>query len=214
MIIYAIYFISLDGKIFLSKYFQSKESMPNESFLGSILTALQVVISKMNSTDDEIKKIVMEGLSIHIRKFPLNRVVVITDTRETPENIIQQLEEHFIREYSVLLTNNTINDFNIFNPFKNVIQNTILTEASLADTSYSIKPTVKLNTIKIYDLPQFLHPTALALVTLSEGTLEEIATESNLSIEDTRKHLDFLQKIGCIGTKIFKDKMIYFCSNF
>ncbi len=80
------------------------------------------------------------------------------------------------------------------------------------DSSKSIKPTKKLGTGEIFSLPHRLQSTALALVSLEEGRIQDIAEESGENLEITKKNLVILQKTGFIGVKQ-KDKLIlYFCS--
>ena len=81
------------------------------------------------------------------------------------------------------------------------------------DKSQSIKPTKVLNTKDIYDLPYDLQPVALTMLSLGEGTVKEIANESNIKIKDLQVRLEKLQSLGYIGKKENKNKKeaSYFC---
>ncbi|UCG03243.1 MAG: hypothetical protein JSW11_04480 [Candidatus Heimdallarchaeota archaeon] len=209
-IIYAVYVLTEDGKTLISEHFQSTEDIPNEVLLGGLFTALQSMAKDMAKQDTEMKSVEIEGLSYHIRSFGLIRIVLVTNVPKTPEDIIQTLGLRFINEYGDILTQAEFNS-SVFSPFKDTIQD-IMKQLVGYDESKSIKPSKRLNTGEIFSLPHHLQATALALVTLEEGTVSDIALESGEETEIIEKNLATLKEKGFIGTKMRKKKTVYFCT--
>ncbi len=209
-IIYAVYLLTEDGKTILSENFQADDVIPNEVLLGGLLTALQQVTTEMIQQQSEMKSIEIEGLSYHIRSFGLIRVVLITDVPKTPEEVIQTLGLRFINDYGDILAQEEFNS-GIFNPFRATIQE-IMKKVVGYNHSKSIKPSKRLNTGEIFGLPHHLQSTALAMVSLEEGTITDIAIESGEKETIIKKNLAILKKKGFIGTKKKKRKTIYFCA--
>lgn len=198
MIVYAIYYvITEDGRTILSQNFHSVEGISDGVLLGGVFTALQTVTKLMTGSDAEINSIEMEGLSYHIRSFGLIRIVLVTDIPKKPEEIIQILGFRFLNEYGDILMQTDFN-LNIFDPFKDTIQE-VIPQKAIIDESKLIKPSLKLGTGEIFNLPFHLQNTALALVSLGEGTMNDIAQESCEIFTDTKKHLLSLQKYGICG---------------
>ena len=164
----------------------------------------------MAKEDTEMKSVEIEGLSYHIRSFGLIRIVLVTNVPKTPEDIIQTLGLRFINEYGDVLIQTEFN-LNVFSPFKNTIQD-IMKQLVGYDESKSIKPSKRLNTGEIFSLPHHLQATALALVTLEEGTISDIALESGEEMNIIEQNLATLKEKGFIGIKKRKKKTVYFCT--
>jgi hypothetical protein len=164
----------------------------------------------MAQQDTEMKSVEIEGLSYHIRSFGLIRIVLVTNVPKTPEDIIQTLGLRFINEYGDVLTQSEFNS-GIFSPFKSTIQD-IMKQLVGYDESKSIIPSKRLNTGEIFALPHHLQATALALVTLEEGTVTDIALESGEETDIIEQNLATLKEKGFIGTKKQKKKTVYFCT--
>ena len=98
-----------------------------------------------------------------------------------------------------------------FKSFKRVIKEIIM-EGFIVDESNLINPTKKFSTGELYILDSTLQQTAIALIALKEGTINEIAQESGLTIEVTSTHIHQLQEKGLIGEKFFEEEIKYFCS--
>jgi hypothetical protein len=73
-----------------------------------------------------------------------------------------------------------------------------------------VNPIKRLATGEIFNLPYDLQPTALVVISLEEGTIDEIAKESELSFEDTAKNVIALQEMGYIGKKDSGGRIVYF----
>ena len=215
MIVYGVYIITDDGRTILAENFQSTENLPNEVLLGGVLTALQHMASEMTRSHSEMKRVVVEGLTYHIRSYGLIRVVLITDAPRSPEGVLieamfQQLGMQFIKKYGDILADIDYN-LNVFEPFRTTIRE-IITQDSVSDESGSIQPSKKLTTGEVFSLPHELHSTALALISLESATAEEIAKEIGIDIDLTLKNLLALQNRGFIGKKQEKGSILYFCS--
>ncbi|MFX0170484.1 MAG: hypothetical protein ACFE9L_01060 [Candidatus Hodarchaeota archaeon] len=163
----------------------------------------------MTNHRSEMKSVEIEGLSYHIRSFGLIRVVLVTDTPKTPEDILQMLGLRFIKKYGEVLIESEFN-LNVFDPFRKTIKEIV--DQLVTDISKSIQLAKKLTTGEVFSLPTELHSTALALISLESGTLNEIAEESGNPVRITKKNLASLQEKGFIGTKKEKGIIKYFCS--
>jgi hypothetical protein len=210
MIVYAVFVIDETGRTILSEKFQSAGNIADEVFLGGIINSLQAVTKEMISNNAELKSIELEGFSYHIRSFGLIRIIVVTDTPKNPQELIQILGFRFIKEYGEALLSIDL-ESNIFNQFKETIYE-VLSENVVLDDSKSSKPSLKLSTGDIFNLPHYLQSIALTLVSLQEGTLEEIVSESGENAEITKKSLLVLQQLGYIGLKQRDGIKKYFCA--
>ncbi|MFX1506268.1 MAG: hypothetical protein ACFFDC_09140 [Promethearchaeota archaeon] len=210
MIIYAVFVITDDGRTILSEQFQSVEDTKNDILFGGVFTAIQYMTAAMTNSDAEINSIEIEGLSYHTRSFGSFRIVVVTDVHDNPEEIVQTIGLRFINKFSDILTQRDFN-LNLFIPFKKEIYE-IVSEKTVIDESRSIKPTLKLRTAEIFSLPNHLQSTAIALVSIEKGSIEDIARESGETITKTEKNLITLQNMGFVGIKHIDGKTTYFCS--
>ena len=210
MIAYAVYVISMDGRPLVSETFQSVETIPNEMLLAGLMTALQGVATELSQGKSGLKSIKIDNLSYHFKSFGQYQIVLVTDLPETPENILHRLGIQFMKDFGEQLIKDSL-DLNTFQPFSDTI-NEIVREELTIDNSKMIIPTKKFSSGELYQLPSHLQPTALAMIALKEGNVEEIASESEKSIEDTVDNLESLQDMGLIGKKVTNDHVSYFCS--
>ena len=210
MIAYAVYVISMDGRPLVSETFQSVETIPNEMLLAGLMTALQGVATELSQGKSGLKSIKIDNLSYHFKSFGQYQIVLVTDLPETPENILHRLGIQFMKDFGEQLIKDSL-DLNTFQPFSDTI-NEIVREELTIDNSKMIIPTKKFSSGELYQLPSHLQPTALAMIALKEGNVEEIASESEKSIEDTVDNLESLQNMGLIGKKVTNDHVSYFCS--
>ncbi|MFX0152305.1 MAG: hypothetical protein ACFFAJ_16070 [Candidatus Hodarchaeota archaeon] len=153
MIIYAVFLIDEQGKTILSEKFQSAENIPDEVFLGGLTTSVQTATKEMIKSDAEMKSIELEGYSCQIRSFGLIRIIVVTNTPKNPQELIQILSFRFIKEFGEMLLSVDL-ESNIFDFFKAIIYE-VLSERVILDDSKSIKPSLKLNTGGIFNLPHY-----------------------------------------------------------
>ncbi|MFX0208005.1 MAG: hypothetical protein ACFFDT_18610 [Candidatus Hodarchaeota archaeon] len=208
MNIYAIYIISDDDRTLLTQNFKSIENISNEQLIGGLFKALQDVTTQVTESTAQIGSIEIGGLSYHVRSFGPIRVVLVTNVPKSPENIIQRLGLRFIRKYRDILMETKYNS-NIFTPFKEIISE-IIEEEVYIDEPESKDPLKPLGPEAIFNLPHHLQSTALTLVSLKEGTLDEITQEGSENADNTLSNLTSLQEMGYIGLKIKNGKKIYY----
>ena len=65
---------------------------------------------------------------------------------------------------------------------------------------------------ELFQLSPDIREIALALIAIKEGSVDEIAAESNTNISETQIHLQTLQEKGLVGKRTTGDEVIYFCS--
>ncbi|MHA2224601.1 MAG: hypothetical protein ACXAC8_05325 [Candidatus Hodarchaeales archaeon] len=210
MIAFAVYVISMDGRPIVSEKFQSAGSIPNETLLAGLLTAIQGVASEMTQKKSEINSIQIDNLSYHFKSFGQYQIVLVTDLPKTPETVLQKLGLRFMKEHGEQLMEGFL-DTTGFKPFITTI-NEIVRNELIIDDSKMINPTKKFSSGELYQLPEFLQPTALAMIALKEGGIDQIAAESGISKQDTEKYLQTLQEKGLIGKKVTNEHSVYFCS--
>jgi hypothetical protein len=210
MIIYAVFIITDDGRTILSEQFQSIEGTKNDILFGGVFTAIQYMTAAMTDSDAENSSIEIEGLSYHTRSFGSFRIVIVTDVPDNPGEIVQTIGLRFINNFGDILTQRDFN-LNLFKPFKKEIHE-IISKETVIDESKSIKPALKLRTAEIFCLPNQLQSTALALVSIEKGTIEDIVRETGDHITKTEKDLEKLQHMGFVGVKQVNGETTYFCS--
>ncbi|MHA1982808.1 MAG: hypothetical protein ACW967_00540 [Candidatus Hodarchaeales archaeon] len=211
MIAYAAYVISIDGRPFVSVKFQSAISIPDDLLLGGLFTALQAVTSELTSQKSELNSIIIENLSYHFKSFGDFRIVLVTNLQEEPTNLMHMLGLRFLKEYGEQIIDLGVFDESDFVHFKLVMKELISRDLSI-DESSTINPSIKFTTGEIYGLESAIRPTALALISLREGTVNQIAKESGLDEEITNNNLDHLQEKGLVGKKNHKGEIKFFCS--
>ncbi|MFW9930321.1 MAG: hypothetical protein ACFFD1_13075 [Candidatus Thorarchaeota archaeon] len=212
MIIYAVYIISSQGSVLLSENFYSPDEIPNEDILGGLLIALQGAAGALQgeNNNSEMKSIEIEGLSYHFRSFGLYRVVLVTDVPTRPESIIQTVGYRFMREFGEKIEHGKLESDLLRNFRKSIYE--ILGKEYFSDESKLIRPKKKFSTSEIFSLPNHLQKTALAMISLQEGTIEEIAKEIGSDEELALNNIMSLQKMGFIGNRNLEGKTHYFCS--
>ncbi len=213
MIVYALYIIDEGGRPLISQYFQSSDDIPNEVLFGALFTAFKDLAADVTAQKSwEMKSIGIERLFYHTKSFGPFNVVIVTNTQKGPENLLQTIGLRFMKEYHTEILQDFLVDFRLFDPFKETIQE-IVQEENLVDESGQLKPTKRFSVGNIFDLPSDLQTTALALITIEEGTLEEISKESGESKDRTEESLNSLQKMGYIGRKAKNGKQVFFYSD-
>lgn len=211
MIVYGVYITTDDGRTVLTEHFQSTKALPDELLMGAFFTSLQIMADEMTHKHSEIKSVQIEGFAYHIRSFGFCNIIIATDSVEAPEDLIQMLGLRFMNDFGETLVGRW-SLLSTFVPFKKTLHEVIRKETSILDDSKSIEPTKKLDSAEIFSLPHHLHATALAMVSLQEGTVEEIAHESNADADVTEENLFSLKEMGLIGGKTHNGKMTFFCS--
>lgn len=210
MIVYAVYVITLEGKIVVSANFQATDNLPGKRLFGGLLQSLHGVASEIVGEDAEMQSFEIEGISYHIRSFSYFRIVLVTNFTEAPENLIEKLGMRFFKDYSEILAEASYAD-TIFNPFLEIIQDFVKKETKM-DGSRSLKSIRFLDTGEVFSLPQHLQTTAMTMLTMELGTAEQVSAELGENNEQTTKNLNQLQNLGFIGKRVTNEGIIYFCA--
>ncbi|MHA1945564.1 MAG: hypothetical protein ACXAC6_01055 [Candidatus Hodarchaeales archaeon] len=213
MIVYAIYIIDDGGRPLLSQHFQSTDNIPDEVLLGAVLTAFKDLSADVTSQKTwGMETLGMGRLFYHTKSFGPFNVFIVTNTPKGHENLLRTIGLRFMREHHQEVVHDYFGDLRIFDTFKQTIQE-ILQEQNLVDESGRIISTKRFSVGEIFDLAIDLQATALALITLEEGTLEEISKESGESPIQTVNSLNELQKMGFIGRREKEGKQVFFYSD-
>jgi hypothetical protein len=212
MIVYALYIIDEGGRPLISQYFQSSDDIPNEVLFGALFTAFKDLAADVTTQKSwEMKSIGIERLFYHTKSFGPFNVVLVTNTQKGPENLLQTIGLRFMKEHHEEILQDFLVDFRIFDSFREHIQE-IFQKETLVDESGKLSPIKRFSVAGIFDLPPDLQTTALALITLEEGTLKEISKECGENHVQTAKSLNTLQKMGYIGTKEKDGRQLFFYS--
>lgn len=206
MIIYAVYIIRSDGRPIVSEYFQDEDDLPGETLLAGLVTALKGFSSEV--LQNEMNAIEVEGFAYHIHSFGFYNVVLVTNLKREPQEIIQDIGFRFMKQYGDDMIDNPIRP-DKYLPFKKIIKQ-IVSYHSVDETS-SIKPSKLLSPGEIFDLPVELQQVAIAVLAIKEGTAEEIAVESEGKINNLIDKLEKLRKLGYIGVKSKENQKLFFC---
>ena len=146
-----------------------------------------------------------------MRSFGFYSVILVTDLTKGPGNIIQELGFRFMKRYGENMLDKATR-LDKFSPFKETIREIIGLQSY--DESGSIKPSKILNTKDIFELPVDLQPIALAMISIGEGTVSQIAKESEVEINELQQKLIQLQKLGYVGKKTKDESTLFFCTTY
>ena len=200
----------MNGRPLVSEKFQSADSIPNETLLAGLFTAIQGFMYEVTHDEAKLNSITVDNLSYHFKSYGKYQIVLVTDLSETPKVVMQKIGLRFMKEHGEQLFNETT-DKTMFEPFIQSI-NEIIMEKSISDDSRMINPTKKFSPDELFRFSPDIRAIALALITIKEGSVDEIAAESNTDISVTQQHLRILQKKGFIGKRTTGEKITYFCS--
>jgi hypothetical protein len=208
MIIYAVYIITEGGGLMFSQTFQTQKDSKDSDLVSGLLTALRMFANEITKSD--VKTFEVEGLTYHFQSFDFFSVVLVTSSAESPQEYLHQLGLRFMKKYGeVFLSGGKSIDSSQFENFKKDVDDIL---GEIVDVSSSINPTKKLSTAEIFSLPRVTQKVALALLQLEEGSVDEIAMETNLDTANVQLILDKLIEIGFIGQKTRNQKNFYFCT--
>ena len=209
MIIYAVYVITEAGALMFSDSFQNQKNMKDLDLVSGLLTALRMFANEV--TDADVKAFQVEGLTYHFQSFDIFYVVLVTSSLEGPQKYLHELGLRFMKKFGeIFLTSKDIAlDYSCFNSFQGDVREVL---GSIVDVTSSIKPTKKLTTAEIFNLPIETQKVALAILEIEQGTLEDISKEVKLDDSNTKNLLENLITIGFIGQKTSNNKTVYFCT--
>ena len=212
MIVYAVIIIDEGGRPLVSQYYQSTDDAPDEVLLAAVLTAFRDLAKDVTSQKTwEVETLGMGRLFYHTKSIGTFSVFMVTNDPKCPEDLLQTIGLRFMREHPHEVIDDYYGDFGIFKEFQQMITD-LLKEKKVIDESRHLKSTRRFSVGGIFDLPSDLQAAALALITLKEGTLEEISKECGESSLQTVNALNQLQKMGYIGRREKGGKQLFFYS--
>ncbi|MHA2504063.1 MAG: hypothetical protein ACXAE3_14480 [Candidatus Kariarchaeaceae archaeon] len=208
MKLYACYLIGADGRPLIWQVFQSPDHLPEGGLLAPLLTSIQGVSMDLVKQEGSAEKMVLAGITYHMQWMDTFFVVLVTDTEEKPNKVLNQVGRQFLQKYhdKIVMWNGDVNTFKDFvSPLL-----TILEKNFEMDTSQSIIPTKQLDTISLFNLEKDLKETALAIFSLTSATPEEVAKESGEPLDNVKVNLEKLKEMGYVGFKVIDSRPTFF----
>lgn len=207
MIIYAVYILKNNGTVLVSEYYQSESNLPELSLMGSLITSLKGFTSK--ALQNDMKTIESQGLVFHVRSFGSFSVIVVTNLSKAPTDVIQEIGLSFLKDYGEDLLE-TETGSKTYDSFQKTLKNIIAFYTF--DETNSLMPFRSLSPQEIFDLPAELQQVALTVLSMGEGTIEQIKEEIKVNISNLAERLEKLQKLGYLGKKVTVTNTIFFCA--
>lgn len=208
MILFGCYLISADGRPLVWQVFQSPDELPEGGLLSPLLTSIQGVALDLVKREGAIEKMNMGGITYHMQWMGDFFVVLVTDTEEKPDTVMNNIGRKFLSTYQDRIRKWN-GDISMFEDFTEILLN-ILDKNFKLDVTQSINPTKRFDTKALFNLDKSVKDTALAIFSLKTATAEEIAQESGESEEKAAENLDKLKEMGYIGFKVQNNEPIYF----
>lgn len=208
MIIYAVYLFKSDGRPIVYEHFQSKANLPNVQLLGGLVSALKGFTAEILQND--MKTLGVQGVVYHIRSFGFFNVILVTNENKDPIDIIQEIGLSFMKDFGEDMLDEKIRVDKYYS-FKDTIKKIVGIHSF--DESHSLIPTKKLSPQEILSIPKDLQKLSLIMLSISEGTIENIKKESNGSIDNLEGKIEQLQQLGYIGKKMVKNIPVFFCTS-
>ena len=209
LIVYAIYIIHRDGVPLFSKVFQAPSTTPPEEILSGLLASIQHMSIDLVKQTGSAESFKLKGVVYHLKYFGEIQVVIVTNSDERPIKAMNRLGLHFLKDYGEKLSGRWTGDVSMFEKFESTVESVVDAYFEF-DRSFSIDPSKRLTTTLLFSLKKELKNTAIALVTLKEGTVEQIAEESGEDTTTVIDNLAELQNLGYIGVKKGRVEKIYF----
>lgn len=206
-IVYAVYILHHAGSPLFAKLFQAPKDAPPTEILSALLSAFTSIVKDITTGDP--KSFITDTVHYHMRRFRGVQVVIATNTTELPLNALNKLGLIFMKNYGEYLLTEWKGDVSRFQAFERVAD-TVINSYFEFDTTKMINPTKKFSTMYLYYLDNHLKGTAISLVTLKEGTLEQIADLCEEPPRSVYNNLRELQGLGYVGIKRRDDEFIYF----
>lgn len=194
----SVYILLPDGRCIFSKSYKGSAADPN--LLGGLLSAFN--IASRQWLREGVRKFVSEGGSNFIIKDFVSFLIVIAGRMDTDDEAkLDTIGLKFLSKYG-----NEIEDWgkgriSMFKGFAQTLDDILGTKEEEdrieADRERDPEDLV-LDSLTIVYLPPRLQKTALGILTLRSGTAEEVAEETERSVEEEVDNLAELQSQGYI----------------
>lgn len=199
MIIDSVYLLLPDGRCIFSKSYVETEIDPH--LLGGLLNAFNIA-SQQWLREGVRKFISEEGSNFIIKDFSSFLVVVSGDLKVDEEIILEKIGLKFLSKFGNRIDSWQSGNIGILKTFENDL-NKILNITSDNNTSRLLPKNQKvdepfLDSLTIINLPKELQKTALALLSIKSGTVEQVSMETNRSANQEKEFLEQLANLGYV----------------
>ncbi|MHA2098479.1 MAG: hypothetical protein ACW99A_07315 [Candidatus Kariarchaeaceae archaeon] len=209
MLIYAVYFISTDGRPMLIERFTKDENLPDDILLCGLLGTVQLLAEELTNEPGSAEKFQLKGFVFHLQQFSDKFQVVITSNEdERPAELLDTLGYRFIKKFSDEIENWKGDQSRFLEFGETIIE--LLRGKYKVDISRSLDPKKRLDTMSILNLPKAVQDTALIVVMLEHATIDEMEKFLNKKSKIIEKHLTELQQMGYIGVELLEDQVYYY----
>ncbi|MCY3413463.1 MAG: hypothetical protein INQ03_17615 [Candidatus Heimdallarchaeota archaeon] len=193
----------------MSEVYQCPDGIPPDALLGALLTAFRAVADDVTKKQNSAEKMVLSGITYHLKYFANFSVVIVADDDDTPTRLLNKVGWGFLKDYGTILDKWT-GRLNEFDPFRPKVDR-IVKSMSKVDETNSIKPTKKLDIVKVFKLPKDMKNVAKSIIFFQDATVEEVSEHSGEDKETVTEKLKKLQDEGFIGTYQKDNETYYFC---
>ena len=190
--VFAVYIALDDGRELFRRVYRGVPA--NSKLLTGFIIALNSFCEETTgSTVDEVRS----GDIYYLIKYinPIF-VIMVTSSRENAAQLVETIALRFVKMYGKVLQ--YWNGHLIFDDFKYVLDE-ILQMKGTHEEKILLEPDKVLDSVAIVSLNASCQKTALALIEMKRGTVNDIAKNANLPIDSVKTDLKLLIKMGYVG---------------
>ena len=203
MIIDSVYLLLPDGRCIFSKSYIETEIDPH--LLGGLLNAFNIASNQW--LKEGVRKFVSEeGRNFIIKDFSSFLVVIAGVLNADEEIILEKIGLKFLSKHGATIEKWQEGNVGILKDFEQDLNKILNVDTDKGTSRILIKgqklEEAYLDSLTIISLPKDLQKTALALLTLKEATIESISKETKRSIEEEKRFVEELVKLGYIRKQI------------
>lgn len=190
--IYAIYIVMDDGRELFKRVYRGTPA--STGLLMSFIAAIRSFCEE--TTGSSVDEIRSGDLFYYIKQIDPIIVIVLTSSRKNIESIAETIAYRFIDRYGGALQN--WKGQNIFQDFQDTLDK-LLDMKGVDRGKVILEPNKVLDAITVLKLNPNLQKTALALIGIKRGTIQDIIKNTNKSVDETKKDLKALINMGYVG---------------
>ena len=188
-----------DGRCIFSKSYRNTEVDPH--LLGGLLNAFNIASNQW--LKEGVRKFVSEeGKNFILQDFSSFLVVIAGNLDQDEELILEKIGMRFLSKFGDKIDKWQKGNIGILKSFEQDLNKILnVSDIQVNTTEKSLIQKVDepyLDSLTIISLPKNLQKTALALLTLRNANLEEIAKETKRNSEEEKTCLDELIQMGYI----------------
>lgn len=216
--VYAVYILLPDGRCIFSKSYRNDST--DSQVLGGLLTSLN--FASQQYLHESIRKFVSEGGTNFVIKDFSSFLTVFQVGGEINQEIEAKVDIvgfRFLSNYGNTIEKWAQGKISRFKDFDKIIDNILGIKGSIDTQRQVVAPASNtdgeekiLDSLSIMVLSRTLQKTALAMLDLKEGTIEEIAKETKNNIQNEEQNLETLVNMGYIQSRKYNNMKIYYVS--